>query len=200
MKTRVIAGTMLLALSILFSMIGTSEGAQEPNPLFLEARNLWQQLSASRMPADEKATYGKRFGDLARVQRQLWDFAGQVDSGACADQCLDDYNNRVMYWQSDLETFNSDARSTLEASKQEKGVWKPFGKFTHGNLGICRQVWYCGPQGQIVRAPDMKIVATPMQTLTGFCSIKDNPENCGECSASWGSGPEDSCEWHLEKR
>lgn len=44
MKTHVIAGTVLLALSILFSMIGASEGAQEPNPLFLEARNLWQQL------------------------------------------------------------------------------------------------------------------------------------------------------------
>jgi hypothetical protein len=191
---------IVLALVLLVNGVAQAGDAQQENPLFVEARNLWQQISASSLDNDTKAPYGKRFGDLAVEQRSLWSLAGQVDSGACTDQCLDNYNDRVLTWQSNLQSFNSDARTALESpGLPEAGVWKPFGEFTHGNLGICRQTWACVPKGEVMHDPGMKIISPPMQTLTGYCSIKDNPEDCGACSATW-TPPADHCLWHLESR
>lgn len=114
MKIFAIVGTIVLALSLLLAGAAQAEDAQQENPLFVEARNLWQQISASSLDNGAKAPYGKRFGDLAAEQRSLWSLAGQVDSGACADQCLDSYNGRVMTWQSNLQSFSNDARKVLD--------------------------------------------------------------------------------------
>src|SRR5579859_3689368 len=85
----------ILALMLLPAVIAYADDAQRPNPIFLQARDLWQKISASQMPADQKAAFGKRFGDLAAEQRRLWDEAGAVDRGECADQCLADYNAEI---------------------------------------------------------------------------------------------------------
>lgn len=198
MKTCITIGTIVLALSLTFNI--TVQAAQEPNPLFIEARNLWQQLSASSIDTDAKASYGKRFGDLARDQQQLWSLAGQVDSGQCMDGCMTSYNNQVIAWQSALAAFNRDAHMALESSNLPRiGVWTKYGKWAQINVG-CRQIYACGPAETIMHGNDMIVVATPRQTVTGICqATRNDPEGCGECSATW-TPPTDRCLWHLEKR
>lgn len=200
MKILAIVKTIVLAVSLLLIGAAQAEAAQQENPLYVEARNLWQQISESSLDNGAKAPYGKRFGDLAAEQRSLWSLAGQVDSGACADRCLDNYNNRVLTWQSNLEYFNRDARTALESpSLPEAGVWKPIYGFTFNNFGQCRQVWDCAYKGEVMHDAGMKIVYTPRQTVKGFCSITNNPENCGACTATE-TPPTDRCLWHLERR
>jgi len=197
MKTRVVAGTIFLVLSLLFNI--AAQAAQEPNPLFIEARNLWQQLSASSIASDTKAGFGRRFGDLARVQQQLWSLAGQVDSGACTDQCLDTYNDRVMAWQSNLESFNGDARLALESTSLPRtGVWTKYGKWTQVNV-FCFQTYVCGPAETIMHGSDMKVVSTPAQTVKGMCQANASDPGCSECTAAL-TTPTAPCEWHLEQR
>lgn len=119
MKIIDVVGTIVLVLSLLSNGAAQAGDAQQENPLFVEARNLWQQISASSLDNDTKAPYGKRFGDLAAEQRSLWSLAGQVDSGACTGRCLDNYNDRVLTWQSNLQSFSNDARKVLDGNKPE---------------------------------------------------------------------------------
>ena len=193
------ARIFFLASALMLCMGAWADGAQTPNPLYLQARDLWQRISASQMPTDQKADFGKRFGDLAAEQRQLWSEAGAVDSGECADQCLENYNAEIEQWQSGLSAFSSDAQAALDApSLPEKGTWSLYGQFTHIN-SVCRQTWTCGPSGQVMHDPDMLLVSTPAKTLTGVCqsSAADPTDPCAACTASW-KAPDDVCLWHLE--
>jgi hypothetical protein len=187
---------LMIALSLSVAAWGD---AQTPNPLYQEAHDLWQQVSASAMSVDQKAALGKRFGDLAATQQQLWSEAGDVDQGECTDQCLDDYNATVEQWQSDLSAFSSDARAALDAIQPVAGVWKTFGDFHQVNVG-CFQVWVCVPASQVMHDPDMKIVSEPEEKrVVGVCQMTDNPTSCGSCTATV-TPPTDSCTWHLEPR
>lgn len=195
---KIFSSVVCFLLLFLFIPFAKADDAQRENPLYSEAKSLWQQLSDSKLSTDKKAVYGKWFGDLANEQRQLWDLAGQVDSGTCVDECLSSYNSRVIAWQNKLQAFSKAAHTELESpGLPMPGIWKTVGAFTHGNLGVCRQTWGCFPNQQVMHGSDTKIVATPSQTLTGFCSTRDNPESCEFCSAST-SPPKENCEWHLE--
>lgn len=116
MKIIAVVKIIVLALVFLSNGVAQAGDAQQENSLFVEARNLWQQISASSLDNGAKAPYGKRFGDLAAEQRSLWSLAGQVDSGACTGRCLDNYNDRVLTWQSNLQSFSNDARRVLDRS------------------------------------------------------------------------------------
>jgi hypothetical protein len=83
MKTQIVVGGIVLALSLFFNI--AAQAAQEPNPLFLEASNLSEQLSASSLNDNVKTAFRKRFDDLEREQQDLWILAGQVDGGQCQD-------------------------------------------------------------------------------------------------------------------
>lgn len=115
MKIPVVVGTIVLALSLVSNMAAQAGEAQEPNPLFLEASDLSEQLSASSLNDNVKNAFRIRFEGLSQVQQQLWDIAGQVDGGQCADSCIDLYNSRVLNWQSDLQSFVDDARRWLKS-------------------------------------------------------------------------------------
>lgn len=116
MKILAVVRIIVLALVLLSNGVAQAGDAQQENPLYVEARNLWQQISASSLDNGTKAPYGQRFGNLAAEQQSLWSLAGQVDSGACAGRCLDNYNNRVLTWQSNLQSFSNDARKVLDGN------------------------------------------------------------------------------------
>lgn len=189
----------LLMSALALNTSAWADGAQTPNPLYLQARDLWQRISVSQMPTDQKAAFGKRFGDLAAEQRPLWSEAGAVDSGACADQCLTDYNAEIDQWQAGLSAFSTDAQAALDApSLPEKGIWQTLGDFHQLNEG-CFQIWACVPATQVMHDPAMKIVSEPAQkTVVGLCqATNDSIDNCGMCSAT-ATPPGDTCTWHLE--
>ena len=188
----------LLAMVFSFSLGAWADGAQTPNPLYLQAQGLWQKISASQMPTDQKAAFGKRFGDLAAEQRQLWSEAGAVDQGECTGQCLDNYNAEIEQWQSDLSAFSSDAQAALDApTLPEKGIWKTLGDFHQLNVG-CFQIWVCVPATEVMHDPAMKIVSEPAEkSVPGMCQVAGNPTSCGTCTASV-TPPQDTCTWHLE--
>lgn len=192
------ARCVLLSITLLSSAGAWADGAQTPNPLYQQAHDLWQRISASQMPQDQKAAFGQRFGDLAAEQRQLWSEAGSVDQGECTDQCLDDYNDAVERWQADLSAFNDDAQAALDApTLPEKGVWKALGDFHQTNTA-CFQVWECVPASAVMHDPAMKIVSEPAtKSVWGMCQVTDNPTSCGSCTASV-TPPQDICTWHLE--
>lgn len=195
MKIQPIVRTIILALSLLHIETIHAEGAQQENPLFVESRSLWQQISNSSLDSRVKAPYAQRFGDLATEQRILWSLAGEVDSGTCAEQCLDNYNNRVLTWQSNLQSFNSDASMVLP----KLGKWEKYGKWSQINIA-CRQVYICRPAETIMHGNDMIVVGTPAQTVTGVCHTNaSDPESCNECTATL-TPPTERCLWHLEKR
>lgn len=195
MKIQPIVRTIVLALSLLVIETAHAAGAQQENPLFVEARSLWQQISNSSLDNSVKAPYGQRFGDLAAEQRSLWTLAGEVDSGACAERCLDNYNNRVLSWQSNLQSFNNDASMVLP----KLGKWEKYGKWSQINVA-CRQVYICRPAETIMHGNDMIVVGTPAQTVTGVCHTNtSDPESCSECTATL-TPPTERCLWHLEKR
>lgn len=187
-----------LSIVLSLSTSAWADGAQTPNPLYLQARDLWQRISASQMPTDQKAGFGKRFGDLAAEQRQLWSEAGAVDSGECSDQCLDSYNAEVEQWQADLTAFSNDAQAALDApTLPEKGIWQTLGDFHQVNVG-CFQVWVCVPAQQVMHDPAMKIVSEPAEkSVAGVCAATQDNAKCGMCTASV-TPPEDTCTWHLE--
>lgn len=114
MKTLI--GIIVLALSL--PMAAFAEGAQEPNPLFLEASDLAEQLSASSLNDNVKTAFRVRFEGLQREQQYLWAFAGQVDSGQCTGNCINLYNSQVLAWQSKLRSFNDDARRWMDQQKK----------------------------------------------------------------------------------
>lgn len=89
-----------------------AESVRIPNPLFVEAKDIWQQLNSSTL--DDKTGWAKRFHDLEQEQQLLWSIAEQVDSGQCTGSCIDLYNSRVVAWQSSLENFIHDARLVAE--------------------------------------------------------------------------------------
>lgn len=200
MKIIAVVKIIVLALVFLSNGVAQAGDAQQENPLFVEARNLWQQISASSLDNDVKAPYGKRFGDLAAEQQSLWSLAGQVDNGACTGRCLDNYNDRVLTWQSRLQSFSNDARIALESNNLPKiGVWTKYGQWTQLNM-FCFQTYACGPVETIIHGNDMIVVSTPKQTVKGVCqATRSDPESCGECSATW-NPPTDRCLWHLERR
>ncbi len=176
-----------------------ADDAQRPNPIYLQARDLWQKISASQMPKDQKAVFGKRFGDLAAEQRQLWNEAGAVDRGECSDQCLDDYNAEIESWQNGLSAFNDDAQAALDsADLPQQGVWRASGKFNQVNVG-CVQAWICVPAQQIMYDPSMQVVSTPAKLMTGVCQVTTDPTSCGQCTATF-TPPQDICIWHLEPK
>lgn len=188
----------LLGLALCFGLSAWADGAQRPNPLYLQASELWQKISVSQMPADQKAEFGQRFGDLATEQGQLWEEAGAVDQGDCTDECVDDYNAEINQWESDLTSFSSDAQAALDAPRlPEKGVWQASGDFNQVNAA-CVQAWICVPTGQVMHDPAMKIVSTPTKLVTGVCQASQaDPTSCGMCTASV-TPPKDICTWHLE--
>lgn len=118
MKTLAVVGTIVLTLSLLFNVATQAEGAQEPNPLFLEASDLSEQLSVSSLNDNVKTAFRRRFDDLKREQQDLWILAGQVDGGQCQGSCVDLYNRRVLNWQSKLQSFNHDARAWMDLQKK----------------------------------------------------------------------------------
>jgi hypothetical protein len=188
----------MIALSL---SLGAWADAQTPNPLYQQAHDLWQRISASQMSTDQKAAFGQRFGDLAAEQRQLWSEAGSVDQGECVDECLDSYNSAVEQWQANLSTFNQDAQAALDApSLPEKGVWQVQGDFHQVNVG-CFQLWVCVPASQVLHDPDMSIVSVPaVKSVPGMCQATAAvPNNCGSCTATF-TPPTDICTWHLEPK
>ena len=195
------ARILLLAILLSSASLAYADDAQRPNPIYLQARDLWQKISVSQMPKDQKAVFGKRFGDLAAEQRQLWSEAGAVDRGECSDQCLDNYNAEIESWQNGLSTFNDDAQAALDdPGLPEKGMWQALGDFHQMNT-TCFQIWACVPSGQVMHDPSMQIVSTPAQkTVPGMCQVtNDSIDNCGACTASV-TPPQDICTWHLEPK
>lgn len=114
MKTGTAVGAMALALSLIFTMATHAEEAQQVNPLFAEAGELADQLSASSLNDNVKNAFRKRFEGLSQTQQQLWDLAAQVDGGQCAGSCIDLYNSRVVNWQADVQSFIDDAHRWLK--------------------------------------------------------------------------------------
>jgi hypothetical protein len=88
--------------------------AQIPNPLFVEAQDISQQLNSSTLNDNDKTEWVKRFHDLEQEQQLLWCLAKQVDSGQCTVSCIDLYNSRVVAWESSLQNFIHDARLVAE--------------------------------------------------------------------------------------
>lgn len=115
MKMQVVVGTIILALSFLSNMAAQAGEAQQPNPLFLKAGDLAEQLSASSLNDNVKTAFRTRFEGLKQTQEQLWILAGQVDGGQCAGSCIDLYSSRVLSWQSDLQSFIADAHRWLKS-------------------------------------------------------------------------------------
>jgi len=87
--------------------------AQQANPLFEQAEGLAAQVASSSLAVEQKASFADRFAALQAEQRILWQLAGQVDSGQCADDCQNDYNNRVVAWQNDLQGFSAEASAAM---------------------------------------------------------------------------------------
>jgi hypothetical protein len=199
-KSQVGLASIFLILGFFINGSALAQQVQVLNPSFVKARDLWRELSASSLSPDEKAPYGRRFGSLAREQQSLWSLAGEVDRGQCKGQCVTAYNNRVIAWQSSLAAFNRDAHLALESTNLPRvGVWRIYGKFTQINVA-CRQMYVCVPAETIMHPPEMKIVSTPAQTVTGMCQAdQSNPESCEHCTAER-TPPTDRCEWHLERR
>jgi hypothetical protein len=194
-------GTAVVVTALLsFCTVVGAQEAQVLNPLFVEARELWHQLSASTLPPDVKAPYGKRFGELAQQQGVLWRLAGQADSGQCTGQCLSSYNGQIEVWEGRLQAFNHDARQALESSNLPRvGVWKTYGKWTHVNVA-CLQTYICVPSETMIAPSDTRIVSTPARTVTGVCQAdRSDPESCGTCTAEF-TPPDERCEWRLERR
>lgn len=117
MKIPVAVRVAVVMLASLFAVIAYADGAQQPNPLFVEASGLSQQLAASSLNDNARTAWARRFQGLEEVQQQLWSLAGQVDAGQCTDSCIDLYNSRVVAWQSSLQTFITDAKATLHAQQ-----------------------------------------------------------------------------------
>ena len=114
---RVRATAIAVVLGLLWTLANAhqpaSATAQQQNPLFLQAQAIGEQVASSSAPGDVKAGFAQRFEALAAEQQNLWSLAGQVDSGQCADTCLDDYNSRVVAWQGSLVQFAAEASSAL---------------------------------------------------------------------------------------
>lgn len=113
MKTHVVVGTIVLALSLLLIGAAQAGDAQQENPLFLEAKDMAERLDNSSLNDNAKLHWRQRFQALAEEQERLWALAGQVDGGQCKDSCIDLYNGRVEQWQNALNDFNKGAGATL---------------------------------------------------------------------------------------
>ncbi len=187
-----------VVLSLLLVLSNTAvygADAQRENPLYLEARSLWQELSSSTFDPSSKAQYGKRFGDLAQEQKQLWRLAGEVDRGQCAGGCLTSYNNRIVAWQSQLVQYSRDVQRRLPRG----GVWRTYGKWTKVPVQklVCHQTFVCVPAETIMRDRSSSIVSTPAKTVTGVCYVKNDPTSCDGCTAT-STPPQDRCFWYLK--
>lgn len=84
---------------------------QIPNPLFVEAQDISQELNSSIL--NDKSEWTKRFHNLEQEQQLLMSLAEQVDGGQCTGSCVNLYNSRVVAWESSLQSFIHDARLTL---------------------------------------------------------------------------------------
>src|SRR5690242_10240334 len=105
----VAAATALFTLAFAVSALA----AQQENPLFVQARALADQAASSSLSDDQKAGFAQRFAALQSVQQTLWQLAGDVDGGRCADDCLNDYNSRVVAWQNDLVSFSAEVSAAM---------------------------------------------------------------------------------------
>src|SRR5262249_35156203 len=101
------------ALISLVSADGALADAQQENPLFVQARALADQAASSSLSDDQKSGFAQRFAALQAEQQTLWQLAGDVDGGRCADDCLNDYNNRVVAWQGDLVNFSAEVSAAM---------------------------------------------------------------------------------------
>lgn len=90
-----------------------ADQAQQVNPAFVQAQAVAAEVASSSLPAEQKADFQRRFAALQAEQQNLWQLAGEVDGGGCTDTCLNDYNNRVTAWQSDLVGFSTAASAAL---------------------------------------------------------------------------------------
>src|SRR5260221_9900686 len=112
-KRFVLAAAAFIAALLLAGIGNAFADAQQENPLFAQARALADQVASSSMSEDQKGSFANRFAALQAEQQSLWQLAGDVDGGRCADTCQDDYNNRVVAWQNDLASFSAEARAAM---------------------------------------------------------------------------------------
>lgn len=110
---RIVMAAFYGCAAVLFLAGGAEAEAQQENPLFVQARAIADQVAASALPDGTKAEFAQQFAALAAEQQNLWQLAGQVDSGQCADACVEDYNGRVVAWQNALVAFSSSASAAL---------------------------------------------------------------------------------------
>lgn len=115
MKTLLIVGTILLAISLLSNRAAQAEEWQGINPLFVEAHELWQQADSSTLNDNTKNALRTRFDTLEQEQRKLWRLVGQIEEGQCRDECIDLYDSDVVSWEISLKSFIHDAKLLLSS-------------------------------------------------------------------------------------
>jgi hypothetical protein len=108
-----IAAAAVVAMFVLAGSGNALAEAQQENPLFVQARTIADQVASSAASAEQKASFADRFAALQAEQQNLWQLAGQVDSGQCVEDCQNDYNNRVVAWQNDLVSFSAEASAAM---------------------------------------------------------------------------------------
>ena len=113
MRNRFPAIAAIVAALLGLASAGPVFAAQQENPLFVQARALADQVASSSLSDDQKAGFAQRFASLQAEQQNLWQLAGDVDGGRCVDDCLNDYNNRVIGWQNDLAGFSAEVSAAM---------------------------------------------------------------------------------------
>jgi hypothetical protein len=113
LRIGVAAGFCACLAVFILAGAASADQAQQENPLFGQARAIADQVAASGLPDGTKAEIAQRFAALVAEQQSLWQLAGQVDGGQCADACADDYNGRVVAWQNALVASSSAASAAL---------------------------------------------------------------------------------------
>lgn len=116
---------LFVVLFFSFAQIAhAGDNAQQPNPKFLHAKDMYQQLTKSKLSNDVKLPLVKRWNDLDSEQKELWKLAEKVDNffkKPKTDQTvidkdnafIDSYNSRVIIWQDALDTFSTDVEAVL---------------------------------------------------------------------------------------
>jgi hypothetical protein len=116
-----IVAAFIMSMSALMANIRPAFAeAQVLNPLFVQARGLYEEVLDSTLNAGVKTSFRTRFSSLESEQQSLWQMAGQVDAGQCKDSCINLYNSRVQIWQSQLQQFNADAARWLALVRNQQ--------------------------------------------------------------------------------
>jgi hypothetical protein len=135
MKAQVVAG-MFLAVLLLSNL--AAQAGQEENPLFIEGKNMAEELDISSLNDNAKLHWAQQFKALANEQQQLWEVAGQVVGGQCSNGCAGQYNRRLEQWENNLRRFINDATATLRAQKSSDPAWlKKCADKAHADREVC---------------------------------------------------------------